>query len=230
VLRALEAVEMLEGHVVRNFDRRKGWVDLRDLSGKPDPIWLRSGATRSIERIGDLLYVQLNEVGNEEGETFAQFAERVRREIAAAKPAKVALDLRRNQGGNGMLVPALVRALIQSEEIDRKGRLFAIIGSGTWSAAQMLADALEKYTNVTFVGEPTASKGNAYSDSRLIVLPRSGITVGASIYYWQDWHPEDPRDATMPEIEAPLTVEAYRDNVDPAIEAILRVKPSETRR
>jgi hypothetical protein len=47
--------------------------------------------------------------------------------------------------------------------------------------------------------------------------------VRASIYYWQDWHPQDTRDAITPRIPAPLTFEAYRDNVDPAIEAIERL-------
>jgi len=30
-----------------------------------------------------------------------------------------------------------------------------------------------------------------------IVLPNSGITVRVAIYYWQDWHPMDQRDATF---------------------------------
>jgi hypothetical protein len=114
--------------------------------------------------------------------------------------------------------------LIQSEEIDRKGRFFVLIGPATFSAAQMLVDAFEKYTNVTFVGEPTGSKGNAYGDSRKIVLPHSGITVRVSIYYWQDWHPADERSATEPEIPAPLTLEAYRNQIDPALEAIARTR------
>ncbi len=88
----------------------------------------------------------------------------------------------------------------------------------------MLAGALEKYTNATFVGEPSGSKGNAYGDSRKITLPNSGMTVRASIYYWQDWHPQDKRDAIVPAIPAPLTFDAYRDNVDPALEAIALIK------
>jgi hypothetical protein len=90
----------------------------------------------------------------------------------------------------------------------------------------MLAGTLEKYTNATFVGEPSGSKGNAHGDSRKIVLPNGGMTVRASIYYWQDWHPQDPRDAIIPRVPAPLTFDAYRDNIDPAIEAILRIKTS----
>jgi C-terminal processing protease CtpA/Prc len=170
--------------------------------------------------MGSLLYVQINTIANTPTETLAQFAGRLREEIAVAKPQKVAIDLRLNRGGNAMLNVPVIRALIQSPAIDHDGRLFAIIGPATFSAAQQLAVALEEYTHVTFVGEPSGSKGNAFGDSRKITLPNSGITVRASIYYWQNWHPMDKRDAIVPKILAPLTMDDYRNNADPAIVAI----------
>lgn len=222
-LREFEPVEIMTGDKVSLFNRRPGWIDVRDLSGKPDPAWLRGAADAfHFERLGSLLYVQINTIADTPEETLAQFSARVRDEIATARPDEVAIDLRLNRGGNAMLNVPLVRALIQSVAVDRKDHLFAIIGPATFSAAQMLADELEKYTNVTFVGEPSGSKGNAYGDSRKITLPNSGMTVRASIYYWQQWHPQDPRDATTPGIPAPLTFDAYRRNVDPALEAINR--------
>jgi hypothetical protein len=48
--------------------------------------------------------------------------------------------------------------------------------------------------------------------------------VRVSIYYWQDWHPMDTRTATVPQIRAPLTFEAYRHKIDPALEAITAAK------
>jgi len=220
-LRALGPVEIMSGDIATQFNRRPGWVDVRERSDKPDPAWLRgAGDAFHFERLGSLLYVQINTVANSPEETLAQFATRLHDEIAAAKPEKVAIDLRLNRGGNNTLIIPLIRALIQSGRIDHKDRLFCIIGPATFSAAQMLAGALEKYTNATFVGEPSGSKGNAYGDSRKITLPNSGMTVRASIYYWQDWHPQDKRDAIVPELPAPLTIDAYRENVDPALEAI----------
>lgn len=223
VLHPFLPVEVMTGDTATLFNRREGWIDVRDSSGRQDPLWLRrADQAFSLERIGNVLYVQINKVGDTMDETLAHFAQRVRDEVAAANPEKVALDLRLNRGGDGRHVVPLVRAIIQSKSADCRGRLFAVIGPATFSAAQMLVDALEKYTNVTFVGEPTGSKGNAYGDSRKIILPNSGITVRASIYYWQDWHPLDKRDATLPEIPARLTFDAYRNNVDPALEAIER--------
>ena len=122
------------------------------------------------------------------------------------------------------------RALGENRGAALRARPSGDIGPATFSAAQLLVDALEKYTNVTFVGEPTGSKGNRYGDEREIVLPNSGLTVCFPIHYLQQWSPSDVREATTPDIAAPLTFEAYRDNEDPALEAIERVTPQEPAR
>lgn len=220
-----DPVEIMSGDISTLFCRRQGWVDARDSYPGPDPLWLRDiNVPFHLEHVGDLLYVQINTVGNGKNETLAHFAQRLHDEIAVTRPDKVAIDLRQNRGGNNTLIPPFIRSIIQSESIDRPGHLFGIIGPATFSAAQNLTDALEEYTNILFVGEPTGSRGNAYGDSRKIVLPNSGITVRVAIYYWQDWHPLDERDATVPQIPAPLTFEAYSHRIDPALEAIVRYK------
>jgi hypothetical protein len=214
-------VKIMSGDISTLFYRGQGWLDARDQSPAPDPLWLRHiDVPFHFEHVGDLLYVQINQVSNSPDETMAQFAQRLHDEIVATRPDKVAIDLRQNRGGDSTLIVPLIRSIIQSESIDRRGHLFGIIGPATFSAAQNLTDALEKYTNILFVGEPTGSKGNTFGDSRKIVLPNSGITVRAAIYYWQDWHPMDERDATTPQIPVPLTMEAYRQKVDPALDAI----------
>jgi hypothetical protein len=238
-------VEIMTGDISTLFRLREGWIDAREVGGGADPLWLRkidepfhfehTGLntpglntpglnTPGLNTLGELLYVQINIVNDGPNETLARFAQRLHDEIATTGPDKVVIDLRQNRGGNGTLITPLIRAIVQSESVDRAGHLFAIIGPATFSAAQMLADALEKYTKVIFVGEPSGSKGNAYGDSRRITLPNSGITVRAAIYYWQDWHPLDQRDAILPQLAAPLTFEDYSRNVDPALAAIVRYR------
>ena len=186
-----------------------------------DPLWLRKiDVPFHFEHVGRLLYVQINQVSNASNETLAHFAQRLQGEIANTKPDKMVIDLRQNRGGDGTLIVPLIRSTIQSESIDRPGHLFGIIGAATFSAAEMLTDALERYTNIIFVGEPSGSKGNTYGDSRKIILPNSGITVRVSIYYWQEWYPWDDREATAPQIPAPMTFDAYSHKVDPALQAI----------
>lgn len=226
-LHPTESLPIMSGDISTLFYRRQGWVDVRDLYPGPDPLWLRDiNVPFDFELVGKLLYIQINQVNDAPNETFPHFAKRLHDEIIFAKPDKVAIDLRQNRGGNGTLIVPLIRSIIQSESIDQPGHLFGIIGPATFSAAQMLTDALEKYTNIVFVGEPSGSKGNAYGDSRKITLPNSGITVRVAIYYWQDWLPTDQREATVPTIPAPLTFEEYSHKVDPALDAIIAYRES----
>jgi Peptidase family S41 len=198
------------------WSRRQDWIDAR---GESDLLWLRdakSPVRMEVVAGTKTLYVQLNQISDQ----LTKFAEAMRQKIESDGMDRLILDLRLNRGGNGDYNVPVVRAIIQSQRIDQDGRLFCIIGRGTFSAAQSLANQLEKYTHVTFVGEPSGSKGNAFGDSRKIILPNSGITVRASIFYWQEWFPLDTREGTIPKIAAPLTFDDYRRNVDPALRAI----------
>jgi tetratricopeptide (TPR) repeat protein len=75
------------------------------------------------------------------------------------------------------------------------------------------------------VGEPTAGRPNSYGDSRRITLPNSGVTVRASIYYWQRTHPLDTRQWKGPDVAAELTSRDYRANIDPALREVLAYRP-----
>ena len=209
---------------------KEGWVDMRDAASAPAPLWLRDPRNKFwFEHLPDskAVYVQLNEVGNKDAESLADFSRRLLAFVEANPVEKLILDLRLNRGGNGTLLHPLKVGLIKSK-LDRPGGLFTIMGRSTWSAAQFLLNHLEEYTNVVFVGEPSGSKGNHYGDSRRITLPNSGITVRVSVYYWQDWEPWDTRAWTAPHLTAELSSEDYRANRDPALEAVLGYAPRKT--
>jgi tetratricopeptide (TPR) repeat protein len=206
---------------------KQGWTDMRDAATAPTPLWLKDPANKFwFEYLKDsrTLYVQINQVTNKDTETLADFVQRLFAFVEANAVEKMVLDLRLNRGGNGTLLRPLEIGLIKSK-LDQHGKLFTIIGRSTWSAAQFLLNRLEKYTNTLFVGEPSGSKGNVYGDSRKITLPNSGVTVRASVYYWQDWDPWDTRLWVAPHLTAELTAEDYRLNVDPALKAILNYTP-----
>ena len=211
-LHPLGPAEMMPADTDMTWRRRADWIDAR---GEKDPSWLQDAGMQVLPGT-KTLYVQLAEISDQ----LPKLAEAMRQKIESDGIDRLVVDLRRNRGGHGDYNQAFVRAVIQSQRIDREGRFFCIIGRATFSAAQSLANQLEKYTNVTFVGEPSGSKGNAFGDSRKITLPNSGITVRASIFYWQEWFPLDTREATLPKIAAPLTFDDYRKNIDPALAAI----------
>jgi tetratricopeptide (TPR) repeat protein len=206
------------------------WVDARDGARKPLPLWLRDPRNKYwFEYLPDArtVYVQFNQVGNKQEETIEAFAKRLFAFVESNPVERLVLDLRLNRGGNGALNRPLLLGLIRSTKVDRKGRLFAIIGRSTWSAAQGLVNELEKYTNTTFVGEPTGGKPNSYGDSHRLTLPNSGITVRVSTLWWQG-DERDRRPWTAPEVAADLTFEDYRANNDPALNAALGYVPKKS--
>jgi tetratricopeptide (TPR) repeat protein len=223
-------VEMLPADTDTSWLNKEGWVDMRDNSSGAKPLWLKDPLNKFwFEYLPEtrIVYAQINQVMNKDGETLADFSARLLASVEADQAEKLVLDLRLNRGGNGTLLRPLVVDLIRSK-FNRKGKLFAIIGRSTWSASQFLLNDLEQYTNVQFVGEPSGSRGNVYGDSRRITLPNSGMTVRVSVYYWQDWSPWDTRPWTAPHLTAELASEDYRSNVDPALNLIQKNTPPQS--
>ncbi|MFD2512807.1 hypothetical protein ACFSRY_02905 [Pontibacter locisalis] len=169
------------------------------------------------------LYVQVNEVYNKEDESIAAFSARIEKFIAAHPTSRLVLDLRYNPGGNNRLSRPLLLALIRNEQVNQFGRLYMLIGRETFSAAQMLANEMEYYTNTIFAGEPSGSSPSAYGDSRKLYLPNSNLTIRASTIYWRDWHINEKRPWTEPDIIVGYTSEDYLKGRDPALEAVLKL-------
>jgi hypothetical protein len=225
VLRPSGSAAMMPSDTDVSWAPEAGWVDMRGTDGPRTPLWLR-GDPRDHWRFEYLpesrtAYVQFNKVGDEPDETIAAFAGRLRVFVDSAAVDRLVLDLRLNRGGDGTLNRPLLLSLIRSPKLEGSGRLFVLIGRSTFSAAQFLVHDLEENTEAVFVGEPTAGKPNSYGDSRRITLPNSGITVRASIFYWQRSHPLDSRQWKGPDVAAELTSRDYRANVDPAMREVL---------
>lgn len=210
------------------------WIDARQGAANPAPLWLKSnqngywgesGGYR-YEYLKDqkVLYIQLNQVLNMPEKPLAQFFQEIVGFAKTNDVDKLVLDVRQNGGGNNGLVPLIVRPIIQLEKLDQKGKFFVLIGRQTFSAAQNLVNALEKFTNATFVGEPTGSHVNMYGDARRFTLPNSKMTVRASTLWHQDNIELDRRIWTPPHVAAPLTFADYANNIDTAMQAILNYK------
>lgn len=229
-LKPTGTAELLPPDTDTTWINKEGWIDLRDGAAAPRPLWLKNPHDKFwFEYLPDerMVYVQLNQVGNKDNESLADFSKRLFAFVDSDRIEKMIFDLRLNRGGNGTLLQPLLLDTIKSK-INQPGKLFAIMGRGTWSAAQFLLNDFEKYTNTVFVGEPSGSKGNTYGDSRKITLPNSGLTVRVSVYYWQDWMPWDSRLWTAPNLTAELSSEDYRTNSDPAMKLITSYVPQKS--
>jgi tetratricopeptide (TPR) repeat protein len=225
VLKPEGPAELLPPDTDTSWILREGWIDAR---GSTSPLWLRDPKDKFWFRYlpdSKSVYVQFNQVGNKESETVEDFAKRLFAFIEENPVERLVLDLRLNRGGDGGLNRPLLLAIIKSDKVNQKGKLFVLIGRSTWSAAQFLVNDLERYTEAIFVGEPTGGKVNAYGDSRKITLPNSGITVRVSSLWWQG-DERDKRPWKAPDVAADLTFEDYRASLDPALAAAIAYSPA----
>jgi hypothetical protein len=184
-----------------------------------DAAWLRDqDATLWWTFLEDsgTLFVQFNAVQRGATKEIAELVERAQ----ADDVERVVIDLRHNSGGDNTTLGPLERAL-GDPAIDRPGRLYAIIGRVTFSAAANFATDLEQDTSVTFAGEDMGGSPNLYGDTRPVILPDSGQTLHMAARYWERSTQDDPRITIEPEIPAELTVDDYFAGRDPVLEAIV---------
>jgi Tetratricopeptide repeat len=167
-----------------------------------------------------MLYVQYNAVMDKPDETIAAFFDRVFAFADKSIVNRFVLDIRANGGGNNFLNKPILLGIIRHTALDREGTFFTIIGRETFSAAMNLANQLEKFTNVTFVGEPTGGKPNSYGDNTAIEAPNSKLRVFVSTLWWQDQDPRDARPWIGPRIAADMSSLDYIQGLDPAVKEI----------
>lgn len=225
-LRPVGPLDLVPADADVSWRRRPGWVDARDRASAPVPLWISRDPEKMLWWFTVLpesktVYAQINQVRNGPSETFAEFTQRLLSAIDSVQADRLVLDLRLNRGGNGELLRPLVSGILRRPNVNERGKLLVLMGRSTWSAAQFLVDDLQKYADVTLIGEPSASKGNHYGDSRRITLPNSGITVRAATLYWQAWLPSDQRRWTAPDVAAALSFSDYARNEDPVLTTAL---------
>ena len=197
------------------------WVRARDAT--PTPLYLAHPDEPYWYTYIDSLhamYVQYNEVSTNAEHPFPAFCAALFAAVDSVGADNLILDIRFNNGGDNTLLRPLVLGLIRSRRVDRPGHLFTVIGRLTFSAAVNLAAELERYTETTFVGEPTAAPANHYGETQRVRLPRTNILLLHSTLYWQGADPRDTRPWIAPTLAAPPTAATYFAGRDPALEAI----------
>ena len=112
--------------------------------------------------------------------------------------------------------------------MNRRGRLFTLIGRGTFSAGVNFTTAIEKKTETLFVGESTGAGPNHYGDPQMTFMPRSKGLVFISTRRWLLSDAEDTRSAHEPQIAVPLSHKDYFSNRDPVLEAALQYQVNGT--
>ncbi len=198
------------------------WVTMR--ADGPAPFWLRRPGVpywATFDSASATLYVAYRAVMTLDNPTNNEFWAQVFAMADSLPLRRMVIDIRENAGGNSFYNRQVVRGIVARPALDRGDRLFVITGKQTFSAAMNLARDLEQWTSATFVGEPTGNARRFYGDHEELALPASGLVATVSTLFWPSYDPRDNRDFLAPAIFTPLTSDAYRQNVDPAMTAIL---------
>lgn len=198
------------------------WSEARDQS--TTPLYLEK-----LEKIYFFKYLpkekavfaRISQIEDDPTEKMEAFYSRLFDFIDKEDVEKLIIDVRLNGGGNNFKNRTLITKIIENKKINSVGSLFVIIGRRTFSACQNLVNELDNYTNVIFVGEPTAENINFYGDSGPVVLPNTGHPVYLSFAWWQDKPAWQNAEWLAPSIPVDISFEEYVTNQDPVLDKAL---------
>ncbi len=199
-----------------------GFARVYDDRKKTPPLYRRNPLlaywTERIEPTGTL-YFHYGRCEDEPSRPFAAFLEGLRKEILSGSVERLIIDLRLNSGGDSSLLHSWIEFL-RGSPLNRKGRLYGIIGRATYSSALMNAVHLTQKTQIVLAGEPSGGKPNHCGEVRQIVLPRSKLPVFCSTRYFR--MVDGDTDSLTPALRATMSFADYSAGRDPFLEAILK--------
>jgi len=137
--------------------------------------------------------------------------------VAQHHPDKLAIDLRRNHGGDYTVGERyLVRPIRDLAAINRKGHLFVLVSAVTFSAAMINAAQFRDETNAILVGQTIGEKPSSYAEPRNMTLPNSHLTMRYSTRYYD--FARGGENVIRPDREIIPTWSEYKEGRDPVLE------------
>ena len=167
------------------------------------------------------LYVLYNSCRVMKDKPFPDFVKEVFDLVDQNDIQRFIVDLRNNGGGNSGIFFPMTKELKLRDSLNKKERLFVILGRGTFSSAVLNAIELKNQTHATFVGEPTGGKPNHFGEVRSFTLKNSHLNVSYSTKYFT--HAEEDTSSFYPDISVDLSICDYINKKDPVLEKILRI-------
>ena len=139
------------------------------------------------------------------------------------RPDKLVIDMRQNGGGDYTLgLRYLVHPIRDLPSINRKGRLFVLVGANTFSAAMSNAAHFRSKTSALLVGQTIGERPNSYQESRHVTLPNSHLTVNYSVRFYK--FVETSENIIRPDQEIIPSWNEFKTGRDPVLEWVLKYR------
>jgi hypothetical protein len=181
-----------------------------------------AGADNYVRPLADrrAIYLSIDQMADVDGAPFKTVCEQTFKLMEDPAFGRLVIDLRRNGGGDNFLGEGL-RKHVERSRFNRPGGLYVLTSPQTFSAAQNLANRLERETFALFVGGPTGSAPNLYGDSKLFTGETTGVTAMVSTIPWFDSYPMDKRPWILPDLPVADRFDDWAAGRDPALDAAL---------
>jgi hypothetical protein len=143
--------------------------------------------------------------------------------IKQQHPDKLVIDMRMNGGGDyNVGLRHMVHPIRDLPDINRKGHLFVLIGSDTFSAAMSNSAHFRYQTNAILVGQQIGEKPNSYQEAREMKLPNSRWTVRYSVKFYK--FVDDGENLIRPDQEIIPSWDDYKSARDRVLDWVLNYK------
>ncbi|MBW9159417.1 S41 family peptidase [Clostridium tagluense] len=216
--------------IIEAMDRKEKIELVQKGDSKELPLYLRNPRENywfEYLKESNTMYVQYNSCRDMKNKPYEEFADEVIKITDDNKADKLIIDLRNNGGGSEKIIRPLINKIKENKNINKKYKLFVIVGRNTFSAA-ICSSAELKETNAIFVGEPTSGKLDHFGEVQDFILPNSKISVQYSTKYIElsKFFKNVPKgvDSLVPDIIVENSIEDYINNRDFVLDIVLRIK------
>ncbi len=155
--------------------------------------------------------------------SFLEFQNEVKKMLNDNPVEKLIFDMRLNSGGSYKQGDNFIREVVINSKIDKKGKLFVLIGRDTFSAAILNSRFFQENTKAIFVGEETMGKPNHYGFLNYFNLNNSKIEVSYSTEIVLTTKKKN-QETMKPDYNVEETFEDYKNGIDPVFEFVKNYK------
>lgn len=150
--------------------------------------------------------------------SFKEFEDKVIKTIENSEIDKLIFDMRFNGGGSSYLAESLIDKIAANKNINKKGKLFVVVGNDTFSSAIFNTIYFKDKTEAIIIGEETSGKPNHFGFTKSFRLPYSEIKITYSSEFWKLTKEDDS--TIIPDVKIENSYNDYKNGIDPVFEYV----------